>query len=88
MDLYIEFNGSQFHNGRPFLNNDKDIQEVNALKDKSKLLKELNGVSKTQYDMIIYTWTDLDVRKRKIVHDNKLNFVEFWNINDVYEFAK
>ena len=88
MDLYIEFNGSQFHNGRPFLNTDKDIKEVNALKDKSKLLKKLNGVSKTQYDMIIYTWTDLDVRKRKIAHDNKLNFVEFWNINDVYEFAK
>ena len=38
--------------------------------------------------MIIYTRTDLDVRKRKIAHDNKLNFVEFWNINDVYEFVK
>ena len=33
--------------------------------------------------MMIYTWTDLDVRKRNIAKENNLNYIEFWNIKEV-----
>ena len=38
--------------------------------------------------MMIYTWTDLDVRKLQTLKNNKLNYHIFYNINEVYEFIK
>lgn len=88
LDLYIEFNGSHFHYGRQYLNTDTDKLDLETLKTKSKILKHKTGVEKTQYDMIIYTWTDLDIRKRKTAKENNLNFIELWNINEAKELIK
>lgn len=85
-NLYIEYNGSHFHNFRKYVGDEKDLKELELLKEKSLKLKEKTKKSKTQYDMIIYTWSVLDPKKRKIAKDNNLNFIELWNINDVYEF--
>lgn len=82
LNLYIEYQGSHFHKGHPFdENNPNDISELNRLNEK---LNRYN--KKSQYDMIIYTWTNLDVRKRKIAKENNLNWIEFFNINELKEW--
>ena len=84
INMYIEFQGSQYHHGHPFNeNNIDDINELNKLKYLES--EKLKTNRKTQYTKIIYTWTDLDIRKRNIAKQNKLNFIEIWNINDIYK---
>lgn len=84
IDLYIEFNGSQYHCGHPYNKDNKsDIELLNKLKEKSISSKRHKDGKKSQYDMMIYTWTDLDVRKRNIAKENNLNYIEFWNIKEV-----
>ena len=82
-DLYIEYNGSQYHHNHPFdKTNEDDIKELHILQEKStNSLRHKQG-KKSQYDSIIYTWTDLDVRKQQYVKQNKLNFVTFWNVDE------
>ncbi len=87
LDLYIECNYSHFHHGRPFTNSIEDKNELNNLINKSNLLKQYNNNKRTQYDSIIYTWTDLDVRKRNIAKENKLNYKELWNVNEAREYV-
>lgn len=76
LDLFIEFNGSQFHHGHPFnSNNLNDLAELDKLKKKDN--------NKNQYSNIIKTWTISDPNKRNIAKQNNLNYLEFWNINEV-----
>ena len=42
-------------------------------------------IKRIQYN-IIYTWTILDLKKRNIAQQNNLNYIEFWNINEVKEW--
>lgn len=89
LDLYIEFNGSDLHGFHPFDETNKDdILRLNDLKERSKKLKEQDKRVKNRYDYSIYTWTDLDIRKRNTVKENNLNFIEFWNINEVKEWLQ
>jgi len=59
---------------------------LNELRHKSKLIKLKYNKTKTQYDVMIYVWTDLDVRKRETAQINNLNFVELWNLKEAEEF--
>lgn len=82
LDLYIEYNGSQYHHGHPFNeNNINDINELNRLKECE--VEKLKYKSKTQYSLIIKTWTVSDVNKRKTAFENKLNFHEFYTIDEL-----
>lgn len=83
LDVYIEYNGSHYHNFSPFMNTEEDKNKLNELINKSNKIKESRSCSKTQYDMIIYTWTDLDVRKRHTAKENNLKFIEIWNLNEL-----
>lgn len=84
LKLYIECNFSHFHHYRPFnINNEEDIDELNLLYQKSKILNRKN-----QYDKIIYTWTDLDVRKLKCFIDNNLNYKIFYSLNELKEWIE
>ena len=87
LDLYIEYQGSQFHNKHPFdQNNNDDLVELENLKIKdNNSIRTKNG-KKSQYSNIIYVWTNLDVRKRNLAKQNNLNFIEFWNIDEVKEW--
>lgn len=77
-DLYIEYNGSQYHCGHPFDKKD-DKKKLDELKQKAKdSPRHLLG-KESQYDKMIYVWTDLDVRKRNIAKENNLNFIEVWD---------
>ena len=87
LDLYIEYNGSHYHHYHPFdINDDNDINELNRLKEKANNSNAHKNGKKSQYDNIIYTWTILDVKKRNIAQQNNLNYIEFWNINEVKEW--
>ena len=77
LNCYIEYNGFWTHGGKPYDPNDKECQE------KLKLWQERN------YKNAIYTWTDLDVRKRQYI--NKINLIIYYpNKHDdiVYSFKK
>jgi hypothetical protein len=56
------------------------------LKQKSEQRKQIIKKNKTKYDSVIYTWSDLDVRKRNIAKQNNLNYIEFWNINELKDW--
>lgn len=84
LDLYIEYNGSHYHHYHPFNeNNNDDINELNRLKEKAINSNAHKNGKKSQYDNIIYTWSILDIKKRKIAKYNNLNYIEFWNIDEV-----
>ena len=77
LDLYIECNYHWTHGGHPYNSNcDNDVLLVENWKQK-----------KTKYyNNAIITWTIRDINKRNIVKQNKLNYIEFWNINEVKEW--
>ena len=66
-DKFIEVNGNWTHGGMPYNeNNINCIDKLITWEEKSKTSK--------YYKNAIYTWTDLDVRKRKIAEENHLNY--------------
>lgn len=80
LDLFIECQYSMFHNKRPYIGNDNDINEVKLLMEKSNIRKQKTGKTKSRYDMVIDTWVNRDPIKRKIAHQNNLNYIEFFTI--------
>ena len=88
LDLFIECQYSMFHNNRPYLNTENDKNEIETIKQKSENLKQITGKNKTRYDALIETWTIRDVKKREMAKQNNLNYLEFWNINELKEWIK
>ena len=86
IDTYIECHFSHFHHFKKFIGDENDLNELNILKQKSENIKKKNNVEKTQYDVIIYTWSDLDVRKRNRAKEYNLNYLEFYNLNDLKQW--
>ena len=80
LDLFIEYQGSMFHNKRPSLGTEEDLKEVEEIKQKSKKRKQITGKQKTRYDSLIETWTIRDVNKRETAKKNNLNYLEFFTI--------
>jgi hypothetical protein len=77
LDLYIECNYHWTHGGHPYNENNKDdIETLNKWKEKDTKF----------YTNAITTWTIRDVNKRNIVKENNLNYIEFWNINELKEW--
>ena len=72
LDLYIEIQGSWTHGKHPFdENNQEDIDKLNLWKSKNT----------KYYNVAIYTWTELDVKKRNIAKQNNLNYLEIFSID-------
>lgn len=66
-DLFIEVNGNWTHGKHPFdENNEEDIKTLELWKEKSK--------NSAYYKNAIYTWTILDVNKKKTAEKNNLNY--------------
>ena len=78
--MFIEYNGTWTHGSKPYVDN----LECNAILDK---WKEKSKNSKF-YKNAIYTWSVLDVKKRNIAKQNKLNYLEFFNMNQFNEWYK
>ena len=72
LNLYIEIQGSWTHGKHPFNPDDKkDNEKLNYWKSKDS----------EYYNNAIYTWIDLDVRKRVCARDNHLNYLEIFSNN-------
>lgn len=72
LDLYIEIQGTWTHGGHPFdENNQEDIDKLNLWKSKNT----------KYYNKAIETWTKLDIKKRNIVKENNLNYLEIFSID-------
>ena len=81
LDLYIECQYGQFHHKRPYLGTEQDLKDIEILKEKANKIHLKTGKNKSRYDVEIETWTIKDVNKRNIAKQNKLNYIEFWNVN-------
>ena len=74
LDLYIECNYHWTHGKHAFdCNNIEDQNILNKWKQKPTKF----------YINAINTWTIRDVKKRNIAKQNKLNYIEFWNIDEL-----
>ena len=86
LDLYVECQYGQFHNDRPYLGTEQDLKEIEILKEKAHKIHIKTGKDQSRYDMVIDTWVNRDVKKRNIVKQNKLNYLEIWNLNQLYDW--
>lgn len=77
LDLYIEYQGSWVHGKEPYSKNKSDhIDMVNKWRNKN-----------TEYFLYaIKIWTERDPLKRQIAKDNNLNFMEFFSMNQFYNW--
>lgn len=88
LDLFIECHFSQYHQEKPFdINSKQDwikllCLELNAV----KIIRQKGHAIKNQYENIIYTWTDLDVRKLETFKQNKLNYKIFYTLEDFLDW--
>lgn len=81
LDLFIELNFHWTHGNGQYCNDEQwCIEQLNNWKEKAKTSKF--------YERAIYVWTDLDVRKRQCAIDNKLNWVVFYDTNQIDAWLK
>ena len=77
LDLYIEINFHWTHGKEPYNENNKEcIELVNKWKNKNTKF----------YNKAIEVWTIKDPLKRKVVKENNLNWIEFFNIKEFLEW--
>ena len=85
IDLLIEYQGYYTHGNHPFdANNIDDKIHLNELKVKYKSYYDENGY----WPQIITIWTEKDVEKRNTAKKNKLNYIEFYSLEEVEEWIK
>lgn len=78
LQLYIEYNGSWTHGKHVYdPNSEEDARFLHKWQMKCK---ERQNKKHNYYERAIYVWTMLDVKKRAIAKQNKLNFLEIWTI--------
>ena len=75
LDLFIECNYHWTHGGHPFNENNKEDQLI---------LKSWKDKNTKYYNNAIITWTIRDVNKRNTAKENKLNYIEIWNTEELY----
>ena len=74
LDLFIECQYGWQHGNHPFnKDNKEDAERLRIMKEKHT----------KYYDAVIYNWVIRDVNKRKIATASKINFIEFWNIDEL-----
>lgn len=81
LDLFIELNINWTHGFKPYDPTDDFCQEQLAQWRKK-------AETSDYYKNAIYTWTDLDVRKRQIADKNKLLYIQLYSNGDIANFFK
>ena len=76
-DLFIELQASWTHGGRPFDGSIECQKQLNTWKQKASI--------SNYYKNAIETWTKRDVLKRQTAEKNNLNYIEIWNIRDIWD---
>lgn len=85
LDMYIEYHGSQYHNKRAYLGTSDDIKEANALLEKDKLRCKETGKKKSPYFSIFNTWVNIDCKRRNLVNEKKLKYLELYSCDSKEE---
>lgn len=85
LNMYIEYHGSQYHNGRAYLGTSEDIKEANTLLEKDKLRCEETGKNKSPYFSIFNTWANIDCKRRNLVNERKLKYLELYSCDSKEE---
>ena len=76
LDLYIECHFNWTHGGGSYDKNEEWCKvQLSTWQEKAK--------TSQFYQNAIYTWTDLDVRKRQCAIDNKLNWLCFYSFEEL-----
>lgn len=75
IDTYIEIQGNWTHGFHVYGTHNEDNQKLEYWKSK----KDINPYYKTA----IHIWTTSDPLKRQTAKDNKLNYLEFWNLEEL-----
>ena len=88
-NLYIEYQGSQYHHGSAYLGSEEDIAEVERLNALAEDREHETG-HKSQYSAMIYQWADLDVRKRELATENsdKFNYLEIYSYKNAEDIIR
>lgn len=82
LDLFIEYQGYQGHGGHPYdPNSSEDINKVILWEQKAQEVRQ-RGKIKNQYSGYIQVWTVKDVEKRAYAKQNKLNWLEFFSVDE------
>lgn len=74
LDLYIEYQGNWTHGLKPYTGSDEDLKKLKVWREKAKI----SGF----YQSAIDVWTKRDPLKRKTAKKNKLNWQEFFTLNE------
>ena len=92
LDLWIEFHYCHFHGPKPYHEpyNENNIEHLAAVEFLYKKFEETpkNSKGTNQYGRMLYTWTDLDVRKRQCAKDNNLNWIAFYTYEEFLQWLK
>ena len=86
LDLYIEYQGYKSHGKEPY--NPDNPEHIVLVEEYKKKAEEINfkGEKKIQYLTYINTWTQRDPLKRTVANKNKLNWIEFFNMEQFMEW--
>ena len=76
IDTYIECNYFWTHGFKPYIGDEKDMEQV----------KEWKNNNTDFYNNAIETWTARDIKKRNVAKKNNLNWLEFFNINELIDW--
>lgn len=76
LDLYIECNYHWTHGNKIYEGTEED----------NKLLQQWKDNNTEYYNNAIKTWTSYDVEKYNIAKQNNLNYLIFWNLNELKEW--
>ena len=86
LDLFIEYQGSMFHNGKPYTEDCEE--ELEYIKSRNEILKKKSGDRITRYDNLISTWAIRDVEKRNTAKKNNLNYLEIYPLYPLDEIVE
>ena len=78
LDLFIECNYHWTHGEHPYNEHNKEDKHI---------VESWENKHTKYYDNAVQTWTVRDVNKRNVAKENKLKYIEFWNINELRQFV-
>lgn len=78
LDLYIEYQGTWTHSGEPFIGTEEQLIKLREWEERASCSEYYNNA--------IHVWTVMDPEKRRIAEENNLNWLEFFNIDEFFEW--
>lgn len=87
-DIFVEYNGSQYHNGRPYQGTEEDLNELRQLQQKHNNRIAKTGKTTSQYQSIINTWTVFDVNKRNFAKEHNIALLEIYKAKNIEDLDR